>query len=77
MPESPVQELEKLPPDAAIAADHRNPRRRNRHRQREEEAEVGLLGDCRTLNSSEESVKSNNERPICFRGPGDPDVVAA
>ena len=43
MPESSVQELEELPPDAAIAADHRNPRRRNRQRQREEEPEVGIL----------------------------------
>ena len=43
MPESSVQELEELPPDAAIAADHRNPRRRNRQRQREEEPEVGTL----------------------------------
>lgn len=43
MPESPVQELDELPPDAAIAADHRNPRRRNRQRQREEEPEVGIL----------------------------------
>ena len=25
MPESSVQELDELPPDAAIAADHRNP----------------------------------------------------
>ena len=29
--------------EAAIAADHRNPRRRNRQRQREEEPEVGTL----------------------------------
>ncbi len=43
MPESSVQELEELPPDAAIAADHRNPRRRSRERQREEEPEVGAL----------------------------------
>jgi ATP-dependent 26S proteasome regulatory subunit len=43
MPESSVQELKELPPDAAIAADHRNPRRRNRQRQREEEPEVGTL----------------------------------
>ena len=41
MPESSVQEHEELPPDAAIAADHRNPRRRNRQGQREEEPEVG------------------------------------
>ena len=43
MPESSVQELDELPPDAAITADHRNPRRRNRQRQREEEPEVGVL----------------------------------
>lgn len=43
MPESSVQELEELPPDAAITAAHRNPRRRNRQRQREEEPEVGTL----------------------------------
>ena len=43
MPEASVQELEELPPDAAIAADHRNPRRRNRQRKREEEPEVGTL----------------------------------
>ena len=43
MPESSVQELDELPPDAAITADHRNPRRRNRQRQREEEPEVGTL----------------------------------
>ena len=43
MPESSVQELDELPPDAAIATDHRNPRRRNRQRQREEEPEVGIL----------------------------------
>jgi len=43
MPEPSVQALEELPPDAAIAADHRTPRRRNRQRQREEEPEVGTL----------------------------------
>lgn len=43
MPESSVQELDELPPDAAIAADRRNSRRRNREAQQEEEPEVGVL----------------------------------
>jgi len=43
MPESFIQELDELPPDAAIAADHRNPRRRNREAQQEDEPEVGVL----------------------------------
>jgi len=43
MPEASIHELEELPPDAAIAADHRNPRRRNREAQQEEEPEVGIL----------------------------------
>ena len=43
MPESFIQELGELPPDAAIAADHRNPRRRNREAQQEDEPEVGVL----------------------------------
>jgi hypothetical protein len=29
------------------------------------------------LNNPEKSIKFVHERPICFRGPGDPDVVAA
>ncbi len=43
MPESSIHELGELPPDAAIAADHRNPRRRNREAQQEAEPEVGVL----------------------------------
>ena len=43
MPESSIQELEELPPDAGVAADHRNPRRRNRDTQQEDEPEVGIL----------------------------------
>jgi hypothetical protein len=43
MPESSIHELDALPPDAAVAADHRNPRRRNREAQQEEEPEVGVL----------------------------------
>ena len=43
MPESSIQELDELPPDAAVAADHRNPRRRNREAQQEDEPEVGVL----------------------------------
>lgn len=43
MPAPTIQELDELPPDAAIAADHRNPRRRNREAQQEEEPEVGVL----------------------------------
>jgi ATP-dependent 26S proteasome regulatory subunit len=43
MPESSIQELGDLPPDAAVAADHRNPRRRNREAQQEDEPEVGVL----------------------------------
>ena len=43
MPESSIHEFDELPPDAAIAADHRNPRRRNREAQQEGEPEVGIL----------------------------------
>jgi ATP-dependent 26S proteasome regulatory subunit len=43
MPESSIHELDELPPDAAVAADHRNPRRRNREAQQEDEPEVGVL----------------------------------
>ena len=43
MPEASIHELDELPPDAAIAADHRNPRRRNREAQQEDEPEVGVL----------------------------------
>jgi DNA replication protein DnaC len=43
MPDSSIHELGELPPDAAIAADHRNPRRRNREAQQEDEPEVGIL----------------------------------
>lgn len=43
MQESSIHEIRELPPDAAIAADHRPPRRRHREAQREEDAEVGTL----------------------------------
>jgi len=43
MQEASSPELDELPPDAAIAADHRNPRRRNREAQQEDEPEVGVL----------------------------------
>ena len=43
MPESSIHDLGELPPDAAVAADHRNPRRRNREAQQEDEPDVGVL----------------------------------
>jgi len=43
MPESSVQELEDLPPDAAVAGDHRPPPRRNCVAQREKDPAVGLI----------------------------------